>query len=159
MKKTNKKELFWGLGITVFILCFNFGFLGLDSLSKNSITDINIHDTYLVISKFYFFILFAVGIFFWVYLVRMLRNRFKNLTVNVAFMVAAVLMIIVNIYALLFLNILNDNPEKVQNALASDPVSDAMNIMFYVVLTLQVFLLIFLTYCGFKTGVHYQNNK
>ncbi len=159
MKKTNKKELFWGLGVTVFILCFNFGFLGLDSLSKNSTTDINIHDTYFVISKFYFFILFAVSIFFWVYLARMLRNSFKNLTVNVVFMVAEILMVIMNIYALLFLNVLGDNTEKAQNVLASDPVSEFMNIMFYAVLTLQLFLLVFLAYCGFKTGVQYQKNK
>jgi len=86
------KEIIWFLGTCIIAylifdpgLTFNF---------QDSNIDINIHDTYFVISSLHVLILFIITLGFIVYLLRMLSYKFKNLTVNIIFLIISSLKIL-----------------------------------------------------------------
>nr|WP_288932113.1 hypothetical protein [uncultured Allomuricauda sp.] len=82
-----KKETFWILGTICFILIIILWIFGIDGLTLESVTDINVHDTYYVIANIHLIVLLTTLVFFGVYLIRMLKRNFKNLTANLIFMI------------------------------------------------------------------------
>lgn len=90
-----KKEIFWLIGTTIFVLLLTTLIFGIDGLTSDSTLDINVHDTYYVITNFHVILLLGVLVFFAIYLVRTLRRNFKNLTANLILMISTILLILV----------------------------------------------------------------
>lgn len=164
----NKKEIFWILGITAVILSIYILTFGIQGFKGSTTLDINVHDTYFLISNFHFIVLLSIISFFIIYFIRALKWRFKNLTVNVVLMISIILLIIVLTETYSFIdNVVQENSGwTIYPPLsASDiKVEDKVEVKsFYnssiIVLCLQTFLLLFLTFLGFKIGRNYNINK
>ncbi len=144
-----KKEIFWLIGTLTLTLVLIFLVFDLDSLKPKSVTDINVHDTYFVIPTFYFVVSFCVLIFFGVYLIRMLRRNFKNKTANLIFLAANILLVLKITQLISILNAfaqISETETSIRNGLMA---------FSNVLLVIQVFLLILLTFSGIKTGLNY----
>ncbi len=159
------KELYWLLGTTTLIPLMNLLFYGIDGFNSDSVVDINVHDTYYVISNFEFMFILGVGIFFGVYLVRTLINKFKNLTSNLILMISIILLILalIGISSMLDAFIKQTSgwtiytPSSTQNIRPEiEPRESNLELLANVLFYTQIVLLIFLAYCGFKTGRNYK---
>tara|TARA_Y100000815_G_scaffold246540_1_gene246285 strand:- start:769 stop:1128 length:360 start_codon:yes stop_codon:yes gene_type:complete len=69
-------------------------FFGFDDLISNASIDLNIHDTYFVMEGLSFLLMLITLLFFWIYLIRMLVVNFKILTVNIVFLLSAILILL-----------------------------------------------------------------
>ena len=97
-----KKETIWILSLLILVGSFiGWGFAVSDN---DTVLDINIHNTYLVIK--YSEISIVLGIlFFWIAcLIRMLYYRLNNIIGNIVFLIANSVQILIFIYLLTFLN-------------------------------------------------------
>jgi len=167
-----KKELFWFIGTIIFVLILTFLIFGIEGLKSNSAFDINIHDTYFVLTNFQFILLFGVLIFFGVYLVRALRRNFKNITANLILIISTILLlIIVSRISTIAENFIqqtynwtiypplstDEGIEQIEQEInpRENPFEVILSGLFY----LQILLLIFLAYCGFKTGLNYKRTE
>ncbi|MFD0798229.1 hypothetical protein ACFQZJ_12225 [Maribacter chungangensis] len=156
-----RKEIFWLIatfGISI-IICLVF--LGLNCFSSST-TDINVHDTYFIVEKNELSLLIIKLTFFFVYLVRILKRKFKNLTANLIFMIANFFMNIsvVGLFSLIksfarSTGVIENNMEK--NSML-DSGSTEYIILWLIFLMFQIFLLISLGYTGFKTGLNFEKN-
>lgn len=154
-----KKEVFWLLAtilLTTVLYVVMFGVSGVDS---NKTLDINIHDTYFAIANTHLILLWGVLIFFIVYLIRMLRGSFKNLTVNVFFMIATILLIVLCTQIISIVDSASQfsNPSDFSESgnLNTEDYENGFDSITKVLLTFQILLLILLVFCGFKTGRNY----
>ena len=78
MKNNLKKEILYFLSsIFITLIVFHFVF-GLTNLKTESVLDINVHDTYFVIEKTEFLPLFSLVCLFFIYLTRIIIQKFKN---------------------------------------------------------------------------------
>ena len=134
--------------------------LGIEGFVTGSAIDIQLHDTYFVVYSTQFAVVIGTMIFFLIYLVRVLIMKFENIVANLILMVSTVFLILnlMGIESMLssmqdvggwasFPSLDEVNSESIENNL--DVLS---NTLFY----LQIFLLIFLAYCGFTTGRNYK---
>jgi len=152
-----RKEILWLVGTALFVLILNFSLFGIDGFKPESVTDINVHDTYFVIASFHFILLLSVLIFFGVYLLRMLRRSFKNLTANLIFMISGLL----SIWVLTgMISIINSYITVTQTTEYNLPVT---NNMFEIVSTIlyltQITVVSLIAYSGFKTGLNYRKTE
>ncbi|WP_452225822.1 hypothetical protein [Lacinutrix cladophorae] len=163
-----KKEIFWLIGTTILVLILNTLIFGIDGLKSDSTLDINIHDTYFVIANFHFILLLAVLVFFGIYLVRTLRKNFKNLTANLILIISTILLILVliGIDSILDAFIRQTTSWTIYPPLSAgeiepeiEPKENNLEILSSVLFYTQILLLIFLAYCGFKTGRNYKRNE
>ncbi|WP_147297800.1 hypothetical protein [Seonamhaeicola aphaedonensis] len=160
----NKKEIYWLIGTIVLVLILNLIIFGIDGFKSESVTDINVHDTYFVIANYHFILLFGISIFFAVYLIRVLRQNFKNLMANLVLIISTILLsiimggisTIVDSFAQLFSGATIYPPlstgemeHKIENN------ENNFGLITSVIYIIQIVLLIFLAYCGFKTGLNY----
>lgn len=90
-----KKELYWLVGTLLVAVIINVFLFGIGVLQLTGSFDINVHDTYFVISNSHLLLLTAAWVFFWVYLVRMLLSKFRNITANSIFIINGVFCIII----------------------------------------------------------------
>lgn len=151
------KEIIWFVTTIAMVTIINFYFLGLDSLNANATLDINIHDTYFVISSINFFVLFAVLLFFLVYTIRMLVFKYENITINCIAILSNITLSIVCIYVMCIVSLFGKGKNHISEA--NDPVGDAMHVLFYMLLIFQILLLLFLAYSGFRTGITYNKKR
>ncbi|PNQ72161.1 hypothetical protein C1T31_12605 [Hanstruepera neustonica] len=161
-----KKEIFWLIGTTILVLILNTLIFGIDGLKSDSTLDINVHDTYFVIANFHFIILLGVVVFFGIYLIRTLRRNFKNLTSNLILMISTILLIIIlnGISAIVENFIQQTSGWTIYPPLSAgdgieqeiEPKENNFGILSSVLFYTQILLLIFLTFCGFKTGLNYK---
>ena len=160
--KFNKKEIYWLIGTILFILIFNFTFLGIDCLGDSTI-DINVHDTYFVITKIHFFVIFTFLIFYAIYLIRMLRRLFKNLTANLVFL-------ILNIFAIILISQIisfSESFAEVAGKTEYPPLSvgniehkgNNFGSLSYYLLFTQILLIIFQTFISVKTGLYFKQKR
>ena len=163
-----KKELFWFISTTILVLILNTLIFGIDGLNADATLDINIHDTYFVIPNFHFIILLGVLVFFVVYLVRTLHRNFKNLTANLILMIATLLLILVLIGfdSILDAFIRQTTSWSIYPPLSAGevepdfkPKETNLSVLSSVLFFTKILLLIFLAFCGFKTGQNYKRNK
>lgn len=145
----------------------NFVLFGNDGFKSDSTLNINIHDTYFVIANVHIMLLFSVQIFFGVYLFRTLKRNFKNLTANLILMVSTILLILVLIRIESIVDALIQQTSSwtiypplsaAENISEIEPNESDFKILANVLFLIQIVLLIFLTYCGFKTGRNYKQN-
>ena len=156
-----RKEIIWLIatfGISI-IICLIL--LGLNCFSSST-TDINIHDTYFVVEKNELSLLIIKLTFFFVYLTRMIKRKFKNLTANLIFMIANIFMnfSIVGLFSLIksfarTTGVIENNMEK--NSML-DSGSTEYILLWLMFLMFQIFLLVSLGYTGFKTGLNYNKS-
>lgn len=169
-KNLRKKEIFWLIGTIILVLILNTLIFGIDGLKSDSTLDINIHDTYFVIANFHFILLLGVLVFFGIYLIRTLRRNFKNLTANLILMISTILLIL----TLNGINTIVDNfiqqtsgwtiypplsagMEQIEQEI--EPKKNNFGILSSVLFYTQIILLIFLAYCGFKTGLNFRRTE
>lgn len=134
------KEIYWPFGISFLIVILYIFTFGLDGLLSNTLLDINIHDTYYVISQTHLLLLIFILIFWLVYLVRMLVNRFQKLMINLIFMIANSFLIFI----------------LVRFSSMSDQFG---SLVFNIGLVTIVFLISLLGLAAFKTGQAYQKSR
>ena len=155
-----KREIYWllgtlGLGALVILLLF-----GVDGFQSDSTLDINIHDTYFVFANSHLAVPLLVLLFFGIYLFRAILANFKNLTVNLVLMISIILMIMVfgrlifmlETFSLPYSTLENGTLERERTAMER-----LMAMLSTVFWGFQIILLVFLAYCGFKTGRNYES--
>lgn len=156
----------------VLVLVLNTLILGIDGLKSDSTFDINVHDTYFVIANFHIILILGILLFFGIYLIRTLRRNFKNLTANLILMISTILLIIIlnGISTVVETFIQKTSGWTIYPPLSTEngieqfeqeiiPKENSLGILPSVLFYTQMLLLIFLTYCGFKTGLNYQRNE
>ncbi|WP_299276411.1 hypothetical protein [uncultured Psychroserpens sp.] len=160
-----KKEVYWFIGTIALILVLNLVVYGINGFKSEAVIDINIHDTYYVISNLHFTVLTAVFICFLVYSIRSLREHFKNLSANLILILSTILLIVV----------LNGIGSMVDSFIQQDsgwaiyPPLSATNLeqspgntagkhgsLLTIIFISKIVLLVFLPYFGFKTGQHFK---
>ena len=158
-----KKETFWLIGTISFLLILILWVFGIDGLKPESVTDINVHDTYYVIANIHLIILMATLIFFGIYLIRMLRRNFKNLTANLIFMISDISLILIFTFLISLVNSIREIPGSTEYPpLSGGIVENAGNgwiNAYYILLIIQLILIILLTISGIKTGRNYNRNE
>jgi len=82
LMKLKHKEGYWFVSLLLLAIIINVTFFGTTVFDKKDTININIHDTYFVIPQIYLVIVSTVSIWFWIYLIRMLYNKFTNLIVK-----------------------------------------------------------------------------
>lgn len=90
-----KKELYWLFGTLIGVVILNILLFGVEVLQLTGSFDINIHDTYFVISNFHLLIWVAGWVFFVIYLIRMLRSGYRNITANLIFIISGLFCIMI----------------------------------------------------------------
>ncbi|MAZ28546.1 MAG: hypothetical protein CL868_15910 [Cytophagaceae bacterium] len=88
------KEIIWFTSVLMLGLIITVVFFGFDDLISNASIDLNIHDTYFVMEGLSFLLMLITLLFFWIYLIRMLVVNFKILTVNIVFLLSAILILL-----------------------------------------------------------------
>ena len=133
---------------------------GIDGLKSESVTDINVHDTYYVIANVHLIILIVTLIFFGVYLIRMLRRNFKNLTANLIFMISDISLILIFTFLISLVNSIREIPGSTEYPPLSGGIvensGNGWNNAYYILLITQLILIILLTISGIKTGLNYK---
>ncbi|MFD2528478.1 hypothetical protein [Polaribacter marinaquae] len=149
-----RKEIFWLIGTAIFVLIINFSLFGVDGFKSESVTDINVHDTYFVIANIHFILPLSILIFFSVYLIRMLKQNFKNLTANMIFVISGVLSIWILTGMISFVNSYIGVTETTEyNLLVTNKIFDNVSTVLY---SLQIIIVGLIVYSGFKTGRNYK---
>ena len=145
------------------MLILIFWAFGIDGLKSESVTDINVHDTYYVIANIHLIILMVTLIFFGVYLIRMLRRNFKNLTANLIFMISDISLILIFTFLISLVNSIREIPSSTEYPPLSGGVvenaENGWNNAYYILLIIQLILIILLTISGIKTGRNYNGNE
>ena len=158
-----KKETFWLIGTTSFILILILWIFGIGGLKSDSATDINVHDTYYVIANIHLIIPMVTLIFFGVYLIRMLRRNFKNLTANLIFMISDITLILIFTFMISLVNSIREIPGSTEYPPLSDGIvenaGNGWNNAYYILLIIQLILIILLTISGIKTGLNYKRTE
>ena len=136
---------------------------GINGLKSDSVTDLNVHDTYYVIANIHLIIPMVTLIFFGVYLIRMLRRNFKNLTANLIFMISDITLILIFTFLISFVNSIREIPGSTEFPPLSDGIvenaGNGWNNAFYILLIIQLILIILLTISGIKNGRNYNRNE
>jgi hypothetical protein len=152
------KETFCFLGTSIVILVTFYFLFG---ISENVV--INIKDTYYTIESFTILVPFFIIIFFFVYLVRVLIGKFKNLTANYILLICNLFTIILFTYLLNFVNSQIELAGSVEYPPLSGGVVEVKGNnyqnFFYLLLFLQVMLIVLQSLLGIKTGMKYKSNK
>lgn len=167
-----RKEIAWLFGTILVVFILNLLIYGVDVFKSDSRIDLNVHDVYFVISHWYFMFFQGILLLFGVYLVRALRGNFMNLAVNLILMISIIVLIMTlselnSAFEILgqqntgwTINPSIDSSDEVlkntkQNGADNYDVNEISTVLFY----LQFALLIFLTYCGFKTGLNFNKDS
>ena len=158
-----KKETFWLIGTILFVIVFSVGPSGFRSFDLTGDTDINVHDTYYVIPTIHLFVLITTLIFFGVYLIRMLRRNFKNLTANLIFIISDITLILIFTFLISLVNSIREIPGSTEYPPLSGGIvenaGNGWNNAYYILLGIQLILIILLTISGIKTGMNYKRTE
>ncbi|MCM4174302.1 hypothetical protein DHD32_22830 [Arenibacter sp. TNZ] len=155
----NRKEIIWLTGTSGLFLFWTLILFGIDGFNIDSTFDINIHDTYFVIANVHLILLLFVFVFFTVYLIRVVRNRFKNNTANLILIIATILLVVVLGKTIGMLDFFSGPPNNDSIADGINVVGNALKIISRILFTVQIVILVLLAYLGFKTGRNYNVEK
>ncbi len=157
-----RKEVFWLVGTLFYVLGVSVVFFGIEVLNPFGSVDFNVHDSYFVMVNYHFLFLFGTLVFFFVYLARMLRRNFKNLTANSVFVVSNVLLVIIMTYIISMVGriaVFDGTTEFPSlSGGAQEHEGNVFGVLFNVFVPVQVTLIILLAYSAFRTGKNYKTN-
>lgn len=151
-----RKEIFRFLATSFVALLLVLLLLGLDSFDAEATLDINIYDTYFVISKSQIIPLLFVMVFFVLYFFHVLRWNFKNLSINLIFLLATILFILVLGKTIAIMDVFNMVDSNGIGLDESNIISDVTRLASNMLFIIQILLLILLAYSGFKIGRNYK---
>lgn len=152
-----QKEILWLIGTALFTVVLNFIIFGIDGFNSESYIDINVHDTYFVIANLHFILLLSVLIFSGVYLLRMLRRNFKNLTANLIFMISGLLSVWILTGMIAMVNSHIGVTETTEyNLPVTNNTFDNVSTILYLI---QIAIVGLIAYCGFQAGRNYKQPK
>ena len=166
----DNKETFWLIGIMIFVMILNTLIFGVDGLKSGS-TPLIFHDIYFVIANFHLALFLGVSVISGIYLFRTFSSNFKNLPVNLIFMLSTILLIVIlNKLGVIVDNFFqqtsdwsmhplvsgNEVNEQIDQGVKSE--ENEFKILTNVLLYTQILLMIFLVFCGFKTAVNYKQS-
>ncbi|MDF0708491.1 hypothetical protein [Flagellimonas okinawensis] len=158
-----KKETFWLIGTIGFVLIILIGVFGINGLKSDAVTDINVHDTYYLIGNIHLIVLIVSLTLFGVYLIRMLRRNFKNLTANLIFMISDISLILIFTFLISLVNSIREIPGSTEYPTLSGGIvenaGNGWNNAYYILLIIQLILIILLTISGIKTGLNYKRTE
>ncbi|WP_435623769.1 hypothetical protein [Flagellimonas sp.] len=157
-----KKEVYWLIGTLGLAIFFTILLFGMDGFDPDATLEINIHDTYFVIANSHFVLLIFILTFFWVYLFRIVRRRFKNLTVNLILLVTTIALILVFGQTISILDAFSRPISLMENSYSNGekhPVEEILSTFAKILFVSQIGLLILLAYCGFQSGRYYKTKK
>lgn len=149
-----QKEFFWLIGTTGFVLILNFILFGIDMFKPGLMVDLNIHDTYFIISKTHVVLIISLCIFFNVYLIRMLRRNFKNLSANLIFISIGLL----SIWMLTGVTSMVSGYIEVTKTTDYNLniTTNAFEVAATILYIYQLIVVALIVLCGFKTGINYK---
>ena len=128
---------------------------GVDPLSDGTL-DINVHDTYYVIANAHLLIPLVIILLFIIYLIRMVRNGFSNITVNILFIVIGLLMLYYSIDIMIILRSFSISPgTTIYPPLSGANESIDGNSFYYISRVYEVFIffvIILMMFCVYKMG-------
>jgi len=158
-----RKEVWWPLGTLLLVIIIHFIIFGIDGFKPDATQDINIYDTYFVIGTYGLILPLALLLFFGVYLFRMLRLNFKNLTVNMIFMVLTILLVLILNKFISFIDSFAGFSGFADDSMRSQGIHEQYGNLWENIrnglFVIKIVLLILLPYCGFKTGLHFKYSK
>lgn len=168
-----RKEIYWILGAIVLSIILTFLLFGIHGFtSSDSTLDINIHDTYYVFAYFHLSIIVLILVFFLVYLSRSIRTSFKNLTANLVLMISTIFLILVLmvIGSILDRIVFQYSGQTVYPSLSTVDgipeieeeivkIKNIATMLSNTTLIIQLLLTVLLAYCGFKTGLNYNQRE
>ena len=138
------------------MLILNFSIFDVDGFKSESVTDIDVHVTYFIISNIHFILLFSVLVFFSVYLIRMLRRNFKNLTANMIFMISGLLSIwILSGIISIVKSYVRVTETTEYNLPVTNNMFDNVSTILYLTQIIIIIIAILIAYSGFRTGLNY----
>ncbi|MFD0861812.1 hypothetical protein ACFQ1M_06305 [Sungkyunkwania multivorans] len=158
-----KKETYWLLGSTLLAFALFFAPSGFSDFDLSSTTDINVYDTYYILPRFALFVFVLTFIFFVVYLIRMLSQKFKNIIANLIFISASSILILIFTTLIAIVHSIRAIPSKLENSSLNSEIiengGNAWNTTYYVLLAIQLLLIILLVISAVKTGKNYKYLK
>lgn len=159
----NRQEGFWLLGSILAILILLLWLVGPEFLNVSETTDINIYDTYFVISNLYASAILIFPLLFFIYGIRCLILRFNKTFPNIIFLISNFILIY------LFTRIIAsfskfsgsynvaDNPQ-VSSGIHEIPENGWDSMVSYL-LVINAFLIVLLVITAFMTGRNYNRRQ
>lgn len=156
----NKKEVSWFTGTSLLILIFHFAMFSSMGYMPGSHHSVNIHDAYFVFETAHVILFFTVFFLFGVYLIRCLLSRFKNPTANWILIISTILLILIfSFLNFSLIQLMLESSEwtiypplsMMDKVPEPEPVDNTFKIISNLLWIFKILLLIFLTYCGYKT--------
>lgn len=157
-----KQEIYWFLSTLLLGLVLVHPLLGLDAWQEDATLNLNLYDTYFVLSKKEWVPLILICSFFTVYLTRGIVLKFKRITVNLLLIIATILTLVLINKITSTLHIFKTPVTSFGNSSPTDtdtPVANLLSMAAQVLFGVQIVLLLLLVFCGFKTGYYYTKNR
>ena len=159
-----REEIYWLIGTTGFSLILILAVFGTDGLKTDTVIDINFYDTYYVLTTTELIILLTILTFFVIYLIRMLREKFKNQAANLIFIISNIILIWTFTFLISFVNKIREIPgiteypplTGIENV---EHTGNIWNAVYYVLPWVQLILIILLTISGVKIGLNYKRTE
>ena len=113
--KQKTKEVIWVVALLI-ISCLIWNIFTNNSAIQDSTVAINIADTYFVIEKVYLLFIIVPAVFYFIYLIRILSFKFRNLIANNVFLVFNFLLLVIMFYILQAVSTLATNTVSTINS-------------------------------------------
>ncbi len=158
--KTSIKEIIWPIFTLFTALLLYHSIFGIKNLFRE--IDINIHDTYFVLASYIVLIPIIVVFFSFIYFLRVIVEKFQNNTVNLVFLVSNLCLIIILSFLITIVNSFAIFPGQIiyppLSALPVEQNGNGFDTVYYIMLTLQIFIILIEIIFSFLIGRKYNKH-
>lgn len=159
----DRKERYWLAGTLLFVIGLEALLFGAKMFRSDASLDINIHDTYIIITNDFFLFLCATLVFFCLYLVRMLQGSFKNVAVNLIFIGANISFILMLTLFISWINTIVEIPKTTELSTFGDGQvgnqGSGWGLAYSILFGIQITLIALLVLSCIKTGANLKWGK